>query len=451
MRFLCGVFLMMMVYTSFGQVDSPISDYFENIQLKNQLKSKIDGSTNWDQVLAFVEQHESLDTLFADPIRETMQYLASGPANHPVDSFFFDICTIHFGSFPYRSSGFLTKEIYQAEDNNLGAQAFYPPVISKSLYQWTQRLNKLPRVSLLERLLHYVDIDILTKLSRSSLDYDEAPIFLKMSDMAVELIEIFSLCDFYNNASNNHLFSELEDNARNEVKANIKEYLSFLRENTLLSSANYYLDSLCALNYSYIYTCKNLMFEGHNLVAKKHLISYYEARNLPCVMDKNSGDLLLSLGDDRLIEDCVNKITNYRCMTQLSDACIPRLLASDYPYLDDLFAELVQTEIHSLYRKNGSGPDYSWHTLFSLLASEEQHTLKKTILAFMQIEDVLKEARIYRKEHWQRKYPDEYEADFRVCDFALLKYHHSIKALPIDDWFSLKERDKALEMIRLEN
>ncbi len=452
MKKILGLWLLIFCFTAQAQEEGKVEEYFKIIQLKNQLKDNIDASSDWESVSSFVEQHESLHALFASDIQKTKTWLSTHELKHVVDSFFYDITTKHYSHFPYRSSGNLEKSIYIAQDKPQQTHDFVLPVYGvSSLYKWTQKLNNIPSKTVLQHLYEYLDKDIMTLLSRSSMDYDEAPQFLKMSDVAIELIEIFSYADFYNNASRNRLFSSISQKERQHVKSNIEAYVKYHDQHSRLASVNYYLDSLCAIDYAYIYTCKNLLFAGDTLNAKKHLAHYYQQREMPCKSDIVSGDLLQSLGDARLVQDCVNKITNYRCMSQFGDDCIPRILASQYPYKDDLFAELVYTETHSLYRKKGTGPDYTWHTLFTAIAHEKETTLAQTLIAFMLIEDVLKEANIYRKQNWQRKYPAEYEAGYRVCDFALLHYHQTIKAIKIDHWDHLLARDKAIQSIILKN
>jgi hypothetical protein len=68
----------------------------------------------------------------------------------------------------------------------------------------------------------------------------------------------------------------------------------------------------------------------------------------------------------------------------------------------------------------------------------------------MQIKASVYESELLNKEDWKNRYPLEYKNNFRVCDFALLKYDELIKNVEVDNWFDSNQRSIWIDKLTAE-
>ena len=64
---------------------------------------------------------------------------------------------------------------------------------------------------------------------------------------------------------------------------------------------------------------------------------------MPCRKEWDIGEILLSLGNRKVIEDCMNTSINYRCMADSGKKCVELLMKSKEAYYrDEIFAEILR-------------------------------------------------------------------------------------------------------------
>ncbi len=398
---------------------------------------------DWDSILKTSDT--SLLRLYSSDIQLSIDLLNSPMAND-VDSFFHAICSEWFAEFPYRVSGHLQDELFKLynEDTSQLSQILERE-FGKSLYPKVSQIINYSANESIPLLIEYLDNHAATRLVVPQYDWDEPPFYLSVSDMAMELLEIITWCDFYDNAAfSNRLFSNFPSKDQEIITMTIRNWYKKTLKFPRNEAAAYFLDSICPYGYSFSFTCENLLYHGDTLTAKRTYQTYYEKMNMPCRIDHQVGKVLLSLGDNRVLEDCANKIMNYRCMDESGRKCVNLLLDSDYPYVDDILGEVVSTEPHSIYRKKETGPGYIWPSILAGIGNYERKKMPMTLLSLMQIEDDLETIEDLYSIPWKKKYGGQIKKGFRVCDLALLKFNETIKPVAIQDWSDKTERDNAI-------
>ncbi|MBK7466400.1 MAG: hypothetical protein IPJ43_06030 [Saprospiraceae bacterium] len=134
-----------------------------------------------------------------------------------------DICLSAYSDFPFKQSGNSIKELYNK--NNLNAAGFSTLLYHKTyktLYPKIVEIISLDLSISIPILIQYLNNDAATRLCLGSDDWDELPFYLSISDIAIELIEIISLCDFFDNASfYDKLYSNLPSPEKNVINSNI--------------------------------------------------------------------------------------------------------------------------------------------------------------------------------------------------------------------------------------
>lgn len=395
---------------------------------------------DWDSML--ITNDTSIIGTYVSDIQQTIALLKS-PMDNEVDSFFHAICSTWYSTFPYRVSAHLQEELFIEDTSYLNRRR--EKVYGKNLYPKVSQIINLPSNQSIPLLIEYLDNHAATRLVVApNWDFEDPSFYLSVSDMALELIKIITWCDFSDKATSyEHLFSNLPLEYQEINTSTIRKW----HEKTLGLSKNeaaaFFLDSICQDEYSISYTCSNLLYHGDTLTALRTYQTDYEKTNGPCQIDHVVGKVLLSLGDRRVLEDCANKIMNYRCMSALGRQCVSVLLDSNYPYVDEILGEVVSTEPHSMFRKKGSGRGIVWPGILAGIGNYEKRKMPVTLVALMQIEDDIEIGESYSIS-WNKKYGNQIREGFRVCDLALLKYDDTIEHVSIQDWSDKAERDNAI-------
>ena len=411
---------------------------------------KIKSGMDWDSILKTTDT--SLVRMYSSDIQQSIKLLKS-PMVNEVDSFFHEICSTWYTEFPYRVSSHLQDEVYKLyEEDTSELGRILESQIGKSLYPSVSQIINNPTNESIPLLIAYLDNHAATRLIVPQWDLDEPAFYLSVSDMAIELLEVITWCDFHDNAAYfGRLFSNFSSKDQDTIIATIHKWHEATLDLPKNEAAAYFLDSICPLGYSFTFTCENLLYHGDTLTAKRTYQNYYEKTSMPCRIDHEVGKKLLFLGDRRVLEDCVNKIMNYRCNDNIGTKCVYVLLDSDYPYVDDILGEVVSTEPHSIYRQKQSSHKYVWQTIMAGIGNYEKRKMPVTLLSLMKIEDGLESIGDLYSIPWKKKYGPQIKEGFRVCDLALLKYHDTIKPVAIQDWSNKTERDDAILSLLKEN
>jgi len=400
---------------------------------------QIKGEMDWDSIL--ITNDTSIIGTYVSDIQQTIELLKS-PMENEVDSFFHAICSTWYSTFPYRVSAHLQEELFIEDTSYLNRRR--EKVYGKNLYPKVSQIINLPSNKSIPLLIEYLDNHAATRLVVApNWDFEDPSFYLSVSDMALELIKIITWCDFYDKeTSYERLFSNLPLEYQERNTSTIRNWYEKTLGLPKNKAAAFFLDSICQDDYAISYTCSNLLCHGDTLTALRTYQTYYEKMDMPCRVDHEVGNILLSLGDRRVLEDCAYNIMNYRCSAYSGSRCVSVLLDSNYPYVDKILGEVVATEPHSLYHNKISG--LVWPTILAGIGNYEKNKMPVTLVALMQIEDDLESIGDLYIIPWNKKYGNQIREGFRVCDLALLKYNDTIKPVNIKDWSDKTERDNAI-------
>ncbi|HZV71367.1 MAG TPA: hypothetical protein VFG10_17550 [Saprospiraceae bacterium] len=445
-----ALYLLLIFFISLTLYGQDAQNYQAARNLHESFIEHIRKGMDWDSILKTADT--SVLRTYSSDIQQTILYLKS-PIHNEVDSFFHAICLAWYSEFPYRVSGYLRDELYILyEEDTTEFDRILGSAFGKSLYPKASQLIHKPTTESIPLLFDYLDNHAATRLVVPGWDWDEPSFYLSVSDMAMELIEIITWCDFFDNAAfSDRLFSNLPAMDQEILISTIRKWYAETHELPKTKAAGYFLDSICPLGYSFNFTCENLLYHGDTLTAKRTYQNYYEKMNMPCRFEIEVGKILLSLGDRRVLEDCANKIMNYRCTNESGRKCVYVLLDSDYPYVDEILGEVVSTEPHSIFRGRKYGSPFVWPTILGAIGSYEKRKMPVTLMALMKLNDELVTMGNLNLMLWKKKYGNQIGEGFRVCDLALLKYNDTIKPVDIKDWLDKSERDSAIGILLKEN
>ncbi len=188
-----------------------------------ELINKMITNEAWDQIYHYSKKNLRKHKDFNSDIKKTIQFIKKQKCTTLIDSFFMDICLSAYSDFPFKQSGNSIKELYNK--NNLNAAGFSTLLYHKTyktLYPKIVEIISLDLSISIPILIQYLNNDAATRLCLGSDDWDELPFYLSISDVAIELIEIISLCDFFDNASfYDKLYSNLPSPEKNVINSNI--------------------------------------------------------------------------------------------------------------------------------------------------------------------------------------------------------------------------------------
>ena len=423
-----------------------------SVQIANQSKliGKIIQNEDWNSILNYAKKELKLPSESLSDISKTIEFQTSHKDSNLIDYFFQLICDSTYSEFPYRKSGHLTDDLYIKP--TIDTSEFWQ-VLNKinglNLYSKFAEIINIKEDTLIPQLIDYLQNDAATRLCIIPTDWDEAPFYLSISDVAMELLEVKTYCDFFDNASySQKLFSNTSKSEKDKLLTEIDHWYKNTKSLSKSEKVVYFLDSICPIGNSYTFTCHNLLFAGDTMLAKIMYNKYYNHLSMPCRKEWEVGEILLSLGDRKVIEDCMNTAINYRCMDESGKKCVEILLNSEYAYYrDELLSEIISTEPYSQFRKSGTGPGYIWHNIFGELSEYNKYKLPKTLIALLKIKDEFNSISEYYTYKWNAKYSKEILNKFRICDFALLKYDETIEKIGIINWKDIEQRNKMIDLI----
>lgn len=402
-------------------------NWYEQIEYQNKLIKEITDGEKWEDILEYGLSEIKLPESYLSDISQSIKFSNDQRNKSTIDNFFHNLCDSIYTEFPYRKSGHLTKNLYIVPKKDTShVSQILAKSFGKSLYSEFAQIVNIPEEELIPKLLYYLNNDSATRLCIRPIDWDESPFYLSISDVAMELIEVKTYCDFFDNASHSQmLFSNLSDKEKDEIITGIEKWMRFSNGESQIRGIEYFLDSICDLGNSYVYTCNNLLYFGDTLVAKTKYRHYYEENKLPCRKSHNVGKKLSLLGDNILMEDCLHDIYDYRCMADNGMKCVPFIFKNAKSHIPfDVLADIVSTERFSRYKRTRS--KFIWHAIFNEIATTENPWTKSIIVELLSIDDELKASKINAR-NWERLYKEQFEEGYRVCDFALVKYFETIK------------------------
>jgi hypothetical protein len=251
-------YLLPIYFISFSLCGQDWQNYLAARNQHEAFIEQIKKGTDWDSILHNADT--SLLSQYSFNIQQTIELLKS-PMVNAVDSFFHVICSEWYSEFPYRVSGHLRDELFilyekDTSDLNRIVEREY----GKNLYPKASPLINKPANESIPHLMKYLDNQAATRLVIPPWDWDEPSFFLTVSDMAMELIEIITWCDFYDNASSVHLFSNLALEDQDTIIATIHKWYEATLDLPKNEAAVYFLDSICPYGYSFTFTCENLLY-----------------------------------------------------------------------------------------------------------------------------------------------------------------------------------------------
>lgn len=423
-----------------------------SVQIANQSKLivKITQNEDWNSILNYAKKELKLPSDLLTDISQTIEFQTNDKDSNLIDQFFHIMCDSTYTEFPYRRSGHLTDDLYTKPTIDTSEiWKIFNKINGLNLYPKFAEIINIKEETLLPKLIEYLKIDAATRLCVKPIDWGEAPFYLSISDVAMELLEVKTYCDFFDNASHSQkLFSNTNKNEKDKLLSEIDHWYERTKSLSKSEKVEYFLDSICPIGHSYTFTCHNLLFAEDTMLAKKMYNKYYNQLSMPCRKEWEVGEILLSLGDRKVIEDCMNTAINYRCMDEGGKKCVEILLNSEYAYYrDNLLSEIISTEPHSQFRKSGTGPGYIWHKIFGELADYNKYKLPKTIVELMKIKDEFDSLSEYYTHKWNANYSKEILNKFRICDFALLKYDETIEKIGVINWEDIEQRNKMIDLI----
>jgi len=404
-----------------------------------KLTTEIHKGTSWDEILKLVENDSILSKQdYSLDIGSTVKFLNEDLAEENIiDDLMYSICTEHNYRFKFSQSGNLNNNYkhYKAVNRDRVSKEIQGEEIDGKDYVENNysfsKILKSTKENIIPRLIHYLNNNSATRQIVGSVHDGDIPYYISVADIAMEFLEVYTLCDFYSSYvyGDTQLFSNRTEQEKMDLVQQIKRWWKVTKEMDRVEATNFFLDSINNNDNSYFYTCNytsfyntcnNIFDYGDTLLATARYRQLYDNYKLPCRRHYDVGERLFALGDKILMEDCKHDITNFGCTTNGSSQCIRFIIdkqMSDYSYLT--LAEVVATEIHSTHRRNKN--QFLWHTIFQYMAETETELSNLILLELLKIKEVVKGSRIYAAK-WKEKYPNEFENNFRVCDFALIKY-----------------------------
>ncbi len=446
----CTVLISSFLVLSFSLFYNSLLAQDWNMHVTNQSKliEKISNNEDWKGIYDYAKDELILSEASLCDISKSIEFGSSNSDETIIDQFFHSICDSSYAIFPYRSSGRLSERHFFAETDTSYLARTFNIASGRDLHSHFAALVNIDEEVLIPKLIDYLSNDAATRLCIRPPDWDDPAFYISISDVAMDLIEVKTYCDFFDNASQgNKLFSNLKQEEKAKLINVIKDWYANSRGMTVTEKINLFLSTYCNYGYSYIFTCHNLLFTGDTIQAIKMYRTYYDSLSMPCRKEWKIGETLLTLGDRIVLHDCINTSTNYRCMVNSGMKCVEILLQSEYAYYrDEQLAEIVSTEPHSHYRNNKMSPKFIWHKILGELWNYSKYKLPKTLRALMKIKDDFSSLSSYM-HGWKRKYPEELLNTYRVCDLALLKYGETIETLDDFNWELVSERDKMIATI----
>ncbi len=184
----------------------------------------------------FVKLVKARSKLTKNDILQTIQFINQNDHSNPIDSFFLKLCQNSYSTTHFEISGKIKPiQLFEKSVNKAYLDSLENGLIVKAepIYKWNKDPSSLFRKIInldseysLEKLVDYLDNDSATRLViRTGVDVCDPKFYLSISDIALNLIEIITRCNFFDRSSNNfesftdgnnhnRLFSDLYENEK---------------------------------------------------------------------------------------------------------------------------------------------------------------------------------------------------------------------------------------------
>lgn len=297
-------------------------------------------------------------------------------------------------------------------------------------------------------LIQFLERDFATRWVYTSYDWDDSHFYLCASDVAIRLIEeITGIYFFRNFASSRWRLSDKPIEEREKMIEIIEKWYDETRYLSKTEAIDFYLTNFDYTNFgSRIYTAKNLAVIGDTTNAIAHLERMHDEYKLPCRFNFLIIEMVSDLGKDIAMDDCMHNIYDYRCMADNGISCVFHIFKnakSDIPF--DVLADIVSTERFSNYKRTRN--IFIWHCIFNETAATKNPWTKSILVELLRIDDEVKGSKIMAG-NWERLYKEQFEANFRVCDFSLYKMNELFPEMKISaDWDNRASMDEEIKRI----
>lgn len=252
----------LLILTILLSINLKAQDWYNQISGQVYLIEKINKHESWDSIYNFAYNKLKIHKETLDDILESIVFKNQKVGQSVVDEFFHNICDSVYSNFPFRSSGHLYKGLYyNPSPEPTEFEITLSSIYGKNLNWEFAKLLQLDLEILLPQLQKYLSNDAMTRLCIRPDDSGDIPFCLSVSDMAMEIIEVKTYCDFFDNASHSAmLFSNLDTIKRNKIIKSVAEWYYETQFLAKKESIVYFLDKFTDWGHSYTYTCNNLMF-----------------------------------------------------------------------------------------------------------------------------------------------------------------------------------------------
>lgn len=431
--------------------------YYSSIKAIDDFHIQIQRDKDWNILRREANADSILIKLNIDKdIESTLRFIDSIFTQATIiDSLFIKVCHESYDEFPYRQSGYMDRLVAMQKRRNakkvkIPAGIPVPPPLPfprKSLYPLILPILDLPKQQSIPILIRYLSNHSATRCVVKPSDWDEASYYLSVSDIAMELIELITLCDFYDNAAfSSYLFSNLPQNEIEKKITKIKKWWAITQNLEMTEAVTFFLDSIASYGHSYVYTCNNLLSYGDTSTVKPIYRSYYEAGRLFCRKENRVGNILFELGDDVLLKDCLEDIYKYQCVLHHRSSCISYITthaASDSTF--NALADFISVDIANA--KSNSAHEELWDIIFNQMANTDNPQTKPILLQLLKIKRIVKGSD-FVSHYWQNQYGEQFKDGFRVCDFSLLKLKEIFPRIRISpDWNNLNSLNEEINRI----
>ncbi|MBC7773980.1 MAG: hypothetical protein H7246_00975 [Phycisphaerae bacterium] len=274
----------------------------------------------------------------------------------------------------------------------------------------------------LPTLMKHLDNDAATRTIIDTGDSNqEMPYAVRIRDYVVCLIERISYCDFMGYAVHN-IFSDQSQKEQQKTKQSINNWWA---KNEHSSTKNGIIWHLKYQNFT-TRMCQNLAALGEKELAVKYLKEQYNKyRNPtlnPCFPMGSELTIARVLEKEYNIEvalkDCANNLLEYRCYDNRDKVSYVIEFDSTGTYYATL-AAVVETEPYT----TEEGHKDLWKQIFYHIVEKDKKEALPILLQLMKRTEYVFARNSGMSAHqWVQQYPESQKNDFRVCDFALLKW-----------------------------
>jgi hypothetical protein len=264
----------------------------------------------------------------------------------------------------------------------------------------------------------------------------------------MEMIEIISKCDFYDNDGyRDKWYSGDSSHIQKSLKLKIKNWMVNTSGLPETKKVTYFLDSLKYMYRPYFNTSKNLLFLKDSSSAKSYILKYYQRTK-----GLEAGKLLLSVGENCVVVDCLELI---KSATEITDdrftrsvvECINIVMEEGRANeIDFHFSHTIAQGLDPSVNHAVENSQKFWQSLVYYIPSFIK-PLPGTLKQLLKIETKVAELPESLNSFLNRNFGNDINIDFRVCDFALLMYSRRVQQLELNNWDSTDERDQVIRKL----